>query len=394
MRRFYYLLIICFIVASCNKAEFQQPTSVELVKRELSKSEMVLRDNLKRAAIIVADIVKDKEVVNELRAISMKDRGTYNLSFEELLTDPAKASNKSFKVLREKFLQISSGKGLNDGTNDLATFLVDNKCYIYCPYPDDFYPKGISNFTVAPHPIDNEYEGIGYIVDGSGTMTETIVNEKYTDNNPVLLIMPNDKEESNELGFDSGKTPLNTKGDTINEVTVGLIRCASYCGGLFEGTLELRIARGYPSFNSETEVVTGTFSAVIPIDYPKDYAKAAINNWTSHSNGGWYPVNIIWDSNWKKAEVQQGIIAYEYDQSTTVSVGLSVGYKTDTLTGTVTATATTTYRGDFLGLNEWDRTWFYLTNTNPGPYDAVKDGWVARQTSTVLKITTPARTLY
>ena len=31
-----------------------------------------------------------------------------------------------------------------------------------------------------------------------------------------------------------------------------------------------------------------------------------------------------------------------------------------------------TYSGDFLGISEWDREWFYRTNTNPGPDDDCK----------------------
>jgi hypothetical protein len=394
MRKFYYVLAICLIVASCDKDESLKQSNFEISKRELNKSEIILRDNLKQTAKIVANLVQDKEIINELRTISAESRAAYKLSFEDLLAVPDKGICDSFKILREKFLQGCISKGTAAGDSDLARYLVENKCYLYCPYPDDFYPDGITNYTVAAHPIDNEYEGVGYIIDGSGRMTETIIDEKYTDKNPVLLIMPKNKDESEDLGFNVEKSTLGAKGDTVNEVTVGLIRCASFCGGLFEGTLELRIGRGYPNFNSETEVVTGTFTAVIPIDYPKDYAKAAINNWTVHSNGGWYPVNVIWDSNWKITEVQQGIIAYEYDQSTTVSASATVGYKKDPYSATQTATATTTYRGDFLGINEWDRTWFYLTNTNPGPSDVVKDGWVARQTSTVLKLITPTRTLY
>jgi len=282
---------------------------------------------------------------------------------------------------------------MTDTGTDLYNYLIENNCYIYCPYPEDFYPNGISGYTVAPHPIDNEYEGVGYSVDINGKMTEVIVNEKYTDDNSVLLIMPNDKDDIDTLELGGFKSTPNTKTDPINEVTIGLIRCANYCGGLFEGTLELRIARGFPVFNSETEVATGSFSSVIVIDYPKDYAKAAINNWTVHSNGGWYPVNIPWDSNWKVEKDKQGVLIYEYDQSTTVSATVGVGYKKDSVSTTVSATASTTYRGDFLGINEWDRSWFYSTNTSPGPIDEVKDGWVVRKTATVLKLTTPTRTL-
>jgi hypothetical protein len=387
------LILPCLILLSCHKEEYNKPPEI-LVKKELNKEEKLLKENLNKTALILSGLLKDKEVIGELKALSKKGRDTYNLSFKNLFSPTEKGTINSFKNLRDKFLESISTKGLNEGTNDLATFLVNNNCYIYSPYPDDYYPEGNLNYTIAAHPIDNEYEGIGYVIDESGKLKETIVNEKYTDENPVFLVMPNDKEGESEDLKEGIKNPK-SKGDEINEVVVGLIRCASYCGGLFEGTLEIRIARGYPTYNSETEVVTGTFAAVIAIDYPKEYAKAAINNWTVHSNGGWYPVNIIWDSNWKEAKAQQGVIAYEYDQTSSVSVTLGVGYKKDSIpySPTISATATTTYRGDFLGLNEWDRTWFYRTNTNPGQYDVVKDGWVARQTSTVFKFTTPARTL-
>ncbi|HBE42335.1 MAG TPA: hypothetical protein DDW27_14240, partial [Bacteroidales bacterium] len=184
------------------------------------------------------------------------------------------------------------------------------------------------------------------------------------------------------------------KGDPVYEVRIGKIRCADYCGGLFEGTLELRVTRGYPTFNATTEELGSGFSTAIPIDYPRDYAKAAINNWTVHSNGGWFYVYVPWDSNWKPSKVQQCILAYEYDQVKEISTSATVGYKKDELSSTLTTTAKTTYRGDFLGINEWDRDWFYATNTNPGPYDEVKDGWTVRKTCPVFKLTTPARTIY
>ncbi|HBE42328.1 MAG TPA: hypothetical protein DDW27_14200, partial [Bacteroidales bacterium] len=184
------------------------------------------------------------------------------------------------------------------------------------------------------------------------------------------------------------------KGDPVYEVRIGKIRCADYCGGLFEGTLELRVARGYPILNPSTGELGGTFSTAIPIDYPRDYAKSAINNWTVHSEGGWFSVFIPWDSNWKLTKTQQIILAYEYDQVKEVTKSGTVGYKEENTNITLTATVKTTYRGDFLGFVEWDRDWFYATNTNPGPYDEVKDGWTVRKTCPVLKLTTPARTIY
>jgi hypothetical protein len=172
------------------------------------------------------------------------------------------------------------------------------------------------------------------------------------------------------------------------------VRCADYCGGLFEGTLELKITRGFPEYNLTNQEIKASFSTIIPIDYPRDYAKAAINGWTVHSEGGWYNANLVWDSNWKPSKTQQCILVYEYDKTSETSISATVGYKPGDFSTSVTATAKTSYKGDFLGLVEWDRDWFFATNTKPGPYDEVKDGWVVRKTCPVLKLTTPARTIY
>ena len=67
-------------------------------------------------------------------------------------------------------------------------------CYIYCPYPTSFYPKGTNSFTVAAHPIDNDVENTGYRFEGK-RMKEVKVNEEYADKYMVLLIMPKDEDK-------------------------------------------------------------------------------------------------------------------------------------------------------------------------------------------------------
>ncbi len=57
----------------------------------------------------------------------------------------------------------------------------------------------------------------------------------------------------------------------------------------------------------------------------------------------------------------------------------------------MTASAKATYAGDFLGISEWDRDWFYATNTNPGSDDDIKDGWTVRKTCSEFKLTTPSK---
>ncbi len=60
------------------------------------------------------------------------------------------------------------------------------------------------------------------------------------------------------------------------------------------------------------------------------------------------------------------MLAYEYDTVKESTVNATVGYKKDVLSPTVSTTIKASYSGDFLGLAEWDRDWFYRTNTNPG----------------------------
>lgn len=205
--------------------------------------------------------------------------------------------------------------------------------------------------------------------------------------------MPRDEDDGDTKGI-SADAVAGLKGDPIYEVKVGKVRCADYCGGLFEGELELRISRGYPEYNVTTGTVTGKFTTVIPIKYPRSYAKSAKNDWTVHSEGGWYTVSICWDTNWKTEKAQQCCLVYEYDTVKESTVNTSVGYKTESVSPTVTATLKASYSGDFLGIAEWDRSWFYSTNTNPEYGDVVKDGWTARKTCDVFLLTTPARTLY
>lgn len=389
MKKLVFIIAVCMFAAACEKNDNLPADQTPVSKRMLSGPEAILKANLDQTAKIVADIIQDDAVLSELTQLSDENREFFSLSFRDLL-DESKSVSSSFSNLRNRFLaECSSGAKGNDLGN-LADYLTKNDCYLYCPYPSSFYPRGTNSYTVAAHPIDNDIENKGYRYEGKKKI-EVMVNEKYADKYMVLLIMPKDGDKEDGLAT---VVPEPSKGDPVYEVRIGKVRCADYCGGLFEGTLELRISRGYPEYNIATGVPTGKFSTVIPIDYPRSYARAAINDYTIHSEGGWLTINLPWDTNWKTAKVQQCILAYEYDKQSESSVSATVGYKPDNLNTALTVTAKTTYSGDFLGINEWDRDWFYSTNTNPGSGDEVKDGWTVRKTCPDFKLTTPSRTIY
>ena len=390
MKNLIYALAICVLLASCEKYESGPTNQSTAGKRLLTGSETILKNNLGQAAKIMADVIQDEAVLSELTILSEENRKFYSLPFKDLL-DESKAVSSSFKNLREKFLEGCSSYESKGSWGELASYLAKNDCYIYCPYPSSFYPRGNNFYTVAAHPIDNDIENTGYRFEGK-KMIEVMVNEEYADKYMVILIMPKDEDNDDIKGLNITDTP-GSKGDPVYEVRVGKVRCADYCGGLFEGELELRLSRGYPEYNITTGVVTGKFTTVIPVNYPRSYAKSAINDWTVHSEAGWYTINIPWDTNWRKEKVQQCIMAYEYDTVKESTESASVGYKKDDVSPTVTVSMKATYSGDFLGLSEWDRDWFYITNTNPGSDDDVKDGWTVRKTCKEFKLTTPARTL-
>jgi len=389
MKKLVFIIAVCMFAAACEKDDNLPADQIPVAKRTLSGSEAILKASLDQTAKIVSDIIQDDAVLSELSRLSDENRKFFSLSFRDLLDD-SKSESSSFSNLRKRFLQECSSAAKGYDLGNLADYLTKNDCYLYCPYPSSFYPRGTTSYTVAAHPIDNDIENTGYRYEGK-KRTEVKVNEKYADRYMVLLIMPKDEDKEDGLAADAVEP---SKGDPVYEVRVGKIRCADYCGGIFEGTLELRIARGYPTFDSSNEGAKGTFASVIPIDYPRDYAKAAKNNYKFLNEGGWFLQNIIWDSNWKPAKAQQCILVYEYDREKEASVSATVGYKPENTTGTITATAKTTYSGDFLGISEWDRDWFYATNTNPGSYDEVKDGLTVRFTCAAFKLTTPIRTIY
>ena len=240
MKNLIYAIAICLFVASCEKYD-SGPINQDLVsKRLLSDSEILLKSNLDQAAKIMADIIQDDAVLSELTLLSDESRTFYSLPFADLLNETKNAAG-SFKNLRERFMSECSSNDSKGGWNDLANFLAKNDCYIYCPYPSSFYPKGTNSFTVAAHPIDNDIENIGYRFEGK-KMKEVKVNEEYADKNQVILIMPKDEDNDDLKGLAISE-PAGSKGDPVYEVKVGKVRCADFCGGIFEGELELRVVK-------------------------------------------------------------------------------------------------------------------------------------------------------
>ncbi len=239
MKKLIFITAICLVAAGCEKYDSGTINQDTAGKRLLTESETILKNNLDQAAQILADVIQDEAVINELTLLSQETREFYSLSFSDLL-DESKGVSASFSNLREGFLSGCSASESKGGWSELAEYLAKNECYIYCPYPENFYPRWNGSFTVAAHPIDNDVENTGYRFEGK-KMIEVKVNEEYADKYMVLLIMPKDEDDGLK-GIDIKDLP-GAKGDPVYEVKIGKVRCADYCGGLFEGDTGIKIIK-------------------------------------------------------------------------------------------------------------------------------------------------------
>ncbi|HPX06426.1 MAG TPA: hypothetical protein PLC17_10855 [Tenuifilaceae bacterium] len=405
MKKILCLLFGVLFFMSCTKEE--QLNDELSDSFGLSQEDIVLKSKLNDAAIIVSNIITDPLVYKELLELTSNKDGDNQVSFKQIFTEDASKGAGLFLSFKKSFLSETNKKGSIADLENLTSYLIDNDCYLYCPYPEEFYPEGIKTLTVAAHPIDNEFEGVGYVLNGSKS-ERVLVNEDYADRHPVLLIMPKDEliiEDDPGAGGTGYEPPVPTNPNVkIHEVKVGKFWCAYDCSGLFEGDYDIHILRGEAgSYNViENTLDKGNFPVDIPFKYPRKYAKAARRGWNKYCNGGWYNVNTVWESDWSVDKVQQAIFIYEYDQKGKISVSAvvkrlvkvaldSVGdlSKELTLSGSVESE----FKGTSLGLSEWNRDWFYITNRNKNLGDPMKDGVVIRQTNPQVKFTMYDRVL-
>lgn len=233
-----------------------------------------------------------------------------------------------------------------------------------------------------------------------------MVNEDFADSNPVMLVMPEMPVDEDGFGDDNGGGTGGSYSEpvygeygsglnTLYTVYIGYVRLADYCGGIFESYrgVELRISRVEPYFNVNTNSVEASDPVFLSVNIPRKYIKAAKENWTQYCNGGWYPVNAVFDTDWKVNEDRQGIYAYDYDWDAKLQ-NIKIGVNFKDVGFNVSIEKNYQYKGDLIGKNDqWWRTWFFATNTNPTPSDKMYKGWTVRSFGS-LKFTTPTYVLH
>lgn len=376
----YTLVMSAAILIGCSKEELTVKQTIE--KRQLSVEELVLKNNLNEAAQILSKVIAEDAVKQELRQITTftSEKPINSVGFKDLLTtEPIKKGSHTlnFPQLSRRLTEEMSN--LKNRDFDLYEYLAENNCELYCPYPLDFY-DGKDTYTIAGHPIDNDEEANGYKT-SDGVTSTYLVNEEYAENEPVLIIQ-NKSSQTNEVEIYNGENVENRGGNRtpIYQISMNWFKCPNYCGGIFEGDLEIIIERYAARPKSYGSGVGECYAATkISFIYEKAYVKCAKKNWSKWNNG-WKSIYQIWDPNWSEDKIRQGIMIYEHDSEAVIrTIKVSASYAG--FSGSVEVSLDAQYEGDFLGSNcEWWRSWFFETHYNPAPSEPKYKGLILRTT--------------
>jgi hypothetical protein len=138
-----------------------------------SEQKLNLKSNMKQAALLITDLVKNPDVVRELKFAANYSREELgrdeDVYFSELFSGDApykKAMNKAkisgvgnFASAFRNATNSTKAKGLETG-DDLETYLQEHNLKIYWPY-SEYWDADVTS-AISYHPIDNEDENEGF----------------------------------------------------------------------------------------------------------------------------------------------------------------------------------------------------------------------------------------
>jgi hypothetical protein len=237
-----FLLGAIVLISSCSKEENPESKKTDsVVKRMLTPEEVMLKKNLEAASQVVRDVVlKSPEVVKEVSdLINRKMYKDDYIPFKDLFEPQENVNLKSAGVqstLFEKIFDevINSKSNINQG---LKGFLVAAEIVLYSPYPIEDYPVDNQLPTLTSDPIDNDIENIGYQLEDDGSYSEVIVDEEYSEEYPVWIVMEDDTESDISIQIPE---PTTTTSGTIHQLRVGQLRSTIQYDGFFNGGSEFK----------------------------------------------------------------------------------------------------------------------------------------------------------
>jgi hypothetical protein len=248
---------------------------------------------------------------------------------------------------------------LNTKNSDaLISYLEQNDVSLYCPYPLEDYPEGNRLPAISFHPIDNDSVNIGFLVQSDGHFREVLVSESFSEIHPVWILMPYEDNKSQKTISKESKIANNV---TSYEVSVVSVYCKQYFGGIFDGSLDMRIIRANPgslSFIPASNTYTGGIETDISFKLPRSYVRNAKKNYWS----GWFEVEAVWHSDWQITDYSNIMYIYEWDAKGEEKKSIPINTY-DSAGNVVANLGTLEYKAQtqdaIIGLQQWSRNWLF-----------------------------------
>lgn len=359
---------------SCQKNEVNPVDKTEGLT-ELTIEQLQLKEKMNQAALVLVEFSNDKEIQKEIQdLIDLKMYRDDYIKFKDLFqpesNDKLKSigSTKFAKKFRETISANKFKKLKNSEDFDLETFLIENDLRLYVPYPLEDYPEDMRTPTISFHPLDNDSVNIGYklLTNKSTNNVQQVekVNEEYSINHPLYLIVPIDDEGTSGgySGGTGGGTGGTGGGSNGNSAVVRLekLRLNSHFEALYNGKSEVQII-----FAEGVAIGADGQQAIVHLHYNAEHDVK--RRQVRHKE--FIPIGIVLDTDWKEEELVNYFAAVEIDKIGKVKFDISVSIKTKIGT-TITPKLSVEYQSnnDFIGNREITRGYFMDSQTDPEAY--------------------------
>jgi hypothetical protein len=326
VRVFLMFSLIVVSLTACNKNESELLSLVpEVVPQQLTDSELVLKKQLSLAAQITAEILNDKNVLDEMitsikqQPQSMTDR----VKFKDLIRaqNDSRSANSHSGYFANAFKERMT-KYVDKDYSSFIDELNENGIEVYIPYPIEDYPES-TDIVVTSNPLDNDFVNTGYFV--SDPTQTVLADEELSLTYPIVIINTPllTNEELNAM--DSTRAKMDADIAKFNEITqtninsgvkvpptadwynesrhyaiyIPKIYCYNdYVEGLFASPGTMIITAGTVTFDMDSKVVLsnveqGTTTFLLD----RKYERYANNGWSS----GWYNSNFFIWQDWQPA---------------------------------------------------------------------------------------------
>ena len=216
------LLGAIVLISSCSKEENLSSRKTDsVVKKILTPEEVVLKNKLEAASQVVRDVVlKSPEVVKEVsdlinRKMYRDDYIPFKDLFEPQENSNLKSAGIQSTLFEKTFDEIINSK--SDINSELKEFLVAADIVLYSPYPIEDYPVENQLPTCTSDPIDNDIENLGYQLEDDGSYLMVEVDEEYSEDYPVWIVIEDDSES--EISIPSPDPSTTTNGNNSSNAS-------------------------------------------------------------------------------------------------------------------------------------------------------------------------------